>query len=128
MSKAIAKDRLGSMTHLEMARWTAAVLTLAALSLCAVDSAGPWNAITTVAYLTVTGFAVMDGAGALPDRLGTRSYMWTLIVPVSIAVNVVAGTLLAAFGPGLSSCWLWAVAAVIVAAGMAASVIRRRPA
>ena len=120
------RNRIDPITHLDIGRWAVVALTLASLAICGVEAGGPLNAITTLAYLTVTGFALLDGTGALPSYLGTRPFIWILIIPASIAINVVAGTALAAFGPGLSSCWLWAIAAAVVAAGMTASAMRRR--
>lgn len=121
-----ARQRVDAITHLDISRWTAVALTLAALAMCAVESGGALHIVSTAAYVTVTGFAVLDGAGALPASLNMRPYMWISIVPLSIAINVIAGTALTVAGPGLSSCWMWAIAAAIVAAGMTVSARRRR--
>jgi len=117
---------MDTITHLDISRWAAVALTLAALAMCSVESGGALHIISTTAYLTVTGFAALDSVGALPSSLNLRPFMWISIIPLSIAINVIIGTALTVAGPGLSSCWMWAIATVIVTAGTTVSARRRR--
>ena len=120
----------GGVTARQAGRVAVIALTLAALAMSGMDMGGVAGAvravISTLAFVTVTGFAVLDGSGALPSSLTSRPYVWALTVPLSIGINVITGTALAAFGPGISSPWQWGVTAVVVGLAESAHVIRRR--
>lgn len=115
-----------SITHRQAGRTVTIVLTLLSVSLCSLEAQGATSVITTLAFLSVTGFAALDVAGVLPDSLSTRPHLWVLIVPVSLAINVLIGTVLAVAGPSFTSCWFWGVTTVLVGVAETAVYLRRR--
>lgn len=126
-------DTGGGQNHVsarQVGRVAVIALALAALAMASLDATGAVNVlrgvVSTLAFVTVAGFVALDVAGALPASLTTRPFVWVLIVPVSLGINVITGTVLAAFGPGISSPWFWGVTAVMAGLAESAHLLSRR--
>jgi hypothetical protein len=118
------------ITARQAGRVAVITLAVAALGMASLDATGAVNVlrgvVSTLAFVTVAGFVALDVAGALPASLATRPFVWALIVPVSLGINVITGTVLAAFGPGISSPWFWGVTAVMAGLAESAHLMGRR--
>jgi hypothetical protein len=118
------------VTARQAGRVVVLTLALTALGMASLDSPGAVNVfrgvVSTLAFVTVAGFVALDVAGALPASLTTRPFVWALIVPVSLGINVITGTVLAAFGPGMSSAWFWGVTVVMAGLAESAHLMGRR--
>lgn len=126
MTTQLGLNRFDQVTHLQLVRILVIFLGLIAFGLCGVNGSVPVAVVQTIAFVTTAGFAVLDGTEALPESLSDRSYTWALIVPISIAVNVIVGTILVAFGPALTSCWFWGFNTVVVGLAIGGGAINRR--
>ena len=130
MSAVVHTAEQRRFTARQSGRVAAIALTLFALSLSGLEADGAVNVlcgtVSTLAFVIATGFVALDVSGALPESLNTRPYMWALIIPVSLGINVITGTVLAAFGPGISSWWFWGITAGLVVIAESAHGIRRR--
>ena len=126
MSFALLANRFENVSHLQIGRVFIVALALAPLGLCGAAESVPAAVIHTSAFAVASGFSVLDGTGALPDSIADRPYIWVLIVPTSIAINVIIGTVLVTIGPSLSPCWFWVTNTALVGLVMAVGAVDRR--
>lgn len=126
MTLQLQQHRLDHVTQLQAARILVFFLVLLAFGLNGVNEYAPVAIVRTAAFLITAGFAVLDGTGALPDSLSEQPYLWMLILPTSIAVNVIVGTLLIALGPAHTAFWFWGFNTALLSLAIGSGIINRR--
>ena len=96
----------------------AVALPVLCLLLCRFQLSGGLHifeqAVGGFALLVVPGYTLLWVLGLDPLAVDTSGYRWALVVPLSVAIDVLLGTFMVLTPIGLSSCSLWAGVSILV--------------